>query len=91
MTKTTPLTNDAHKRLKEIQEALRDRYDISMTLKDVMARIIPERDDAIKTIIDSIKKVSNDIAITGPRFRRKLSSLKHHNIETLEQKDVKDE
>jgi hypothetical protein len=55
MVKTTPLSEDTHKLLKDIQITLRERYDISMSIQDIVTHILPNREDSVRKIIKDIK------------------------------------
>ncbi len=55
MVKTTPLSEDTHKLLKDIQTTLRDRYDISMSIQDIVTHLLPNCEDSIRKIIRDIK------------------------------------
>lgn len=93
MTKTAPLTDDTHERLKEIQETLRDRRNISMTLKDIITIMVPDRETAFNAIIDSIKRVSDkseDIATGDIKLEKHGGNgSKHGGMMLLEEADMK--
>lgn len=55
MVKTTPLSEDTHKLLKDIQTNLRNRYDINMSIQDIVTHILPNCDDSVRKIIRDIK------------------------------------
>lgn len=56
MVKTMPLRGDTHKFLKDIQTTLRNRYDINMSIRDLVARLIPDsEEEGVKRIMDSMR------------------------------------
>ena len=56
MVKTTPLRKDTHKLLKDIQTTLHNRYDINMSMQDLVARLMPDsEEEGVKRIMDTMK------------------------------------
>lgn len=64
-TKTTLLRDDTHKLLKDVQDTLSDRYGIGMSIQDIIARTMPNKEECIKKIIGSIRNLeTNEITET---------------------------
>ncbi len=60
MVKTTPLREDTHTLLKDIQKALRNRYHINITIRDIVAHLLPNNEDAVE---NGVKKIIIDIKL----------------------------
>lgn len=54
-TKTTPLNDETHKILKDIQTGLKDKYSISMSIQDIVAILISDPEEGIRKVTESIK------------------------------------
>lgn len=60
MVKTTPLNYDTHRLLKDVQKTLRKRYAISMSIRDIVAHIIPNHEECVKKIINDLRNIKID-------------------------------
>lgn len=52
MSKTTALNDDTHKCLKVMQTNLYEKYNIEMTIPDIIATIIEDADKGLKIILE---------------------------------------
>ena len=53
-TKTAPLLDDTHKRIKDIQEILYKKRKVSMSIQDIIEYLIPEAEEGCNKIIEKI-------------------------------------
>ena len=51
MVKTTPLDEETHEKLKDIQMILLDKYSIKISIQDIISKLIPNPDEAVRKII----------------------------------------
>ena len=56
ITKTTPLREETHKRVTDIQKMLQDRRNINMTIKDIIEYLIPQPEEGFENIIEKISR-----------------------------------
>lgn len=64
MVKTTPLREDTHALLKDIQKALRNRYHINITIQDIVTHLLPNNEDAVE---NGVKKIIIDIKLDNTK------------------------
>jgi len=53
MVKTTPLNEDTHKCIKKAQTILYEKYDIEMTIPEIIDNTIQNYEHVIKTILEN--------------------------------------
>ena len=60
VTKTTPLRDQTHKRLTDVQTILRDRRSVNMSLQDIIEYLVPNVEEGFKKIIEKIAKTDEN-------------------------------
>lgn len=73
MVKTTPLNEDTHKCLKVAQTNLYEKYNIEIPIPEIIAAVIVDPEQVVKTILD--KRGVNPNTVNS-------------NIQLIEQEDV---
>lgn len=86
MVKTTPLNDDTHTLLKDVQKTLRKRYSISMSIRDIVAHIIPNHEESVKKIINDLRNIKIDEHFKIDENNLKNSNLKIEKVEKTELK-----
>ena len=53
-TKTTPLHDSTHEDIKKAKSILRDRYNINITMKNIVKCVTPSPEEIVKRVIEKI-------------------------------------